>query len=82
MKKRFVLLLCGIALSVAMLFTGCGSDGKGAEDTGEDGKVAGNKTTMSTGGTQTTTPTDNRTAATSNGGGLMDDIQKMNPFNQ
>jgi predicted small secreted protein len=85
MKKRFMLLLCGIAVSIAMLFTGCG--GNGAEDTGKDGQVGGNKTTASNHGSMATDPTsstnatNNQTAATSNGG-LMDDIQKMNPFNE
>ncbi len=85
MKKRFMLLLCGMAVSIAMLFTGCG--GNGAEDTGKDGQVGSKKTTasnhgpMATDPTNTTPSTNNNPAATSNGG-LMDDLQKINPFNQ
>ncbi len=48
MKKQALLLISGVLLSLCMLFTGCG-EGEGAEDTGEDGKVAnGKRTTTST----------------------------------
>ena len=38
MKKRFLLACVACAFSATLLLTGCG-EGKGAEDTGEDGKV-------------------------------------------
>lgn len=55
MKKRFLLVCAACAFSATLLLTGCG-EGKGAEDTGDDGKVGGNKTTHST-SMHTTTPT-------------------------
>ncbi len=81
MKKRALLVIFGLILSMSMLFTGCG-DGEGAEDTGEDGKVAnGTRTTASTG--ERTDAAGERTDAIGGGdtgttsgdtaGGMMDD---------
>ena len=48
MKKHAILVISGLLLSICLLFTGCG-EGQGAEDTGEDGKVAnGDRTSHST----------------------------------
>lgn len=65
MKKRFSLVLTGILLSMLLIFAGCG-EGKGAEDTGEDGKVGDH-------GNDTTTTSD--TATTD--GGMMDDAERF-----
>ncbi len=55
MKKRFLLVCAAFAFSATLLLAGCG-EGKGAEDTGEDGKVGGSSTTNST-SMHETTPT-------------------------
>ncbi len=65
MKKRFSLLLTGLLLSMLLVFAGCG-EGKGAEDTGEDGKVGDRS--------KTTSSTSSHTAATTNGN-VMDDMK-------
>ena len=67
MKKRFLLVCAAFALSITMLFAGCG-EGKGAEDTGEDGKVGGSSAT--------TSPTEGHTAPTTSGD-LMDDAEDL-----
>ncbi len=56
MKKRFLLVCAAFAFSATLLLAGCG-EGKGAEDTGEDGKVGGTSTTNSTSMHDNTTPT-------------------------
>ena len=63
MKKRFFVLLAMLSLSMLLLFAGCG-EGKGAEDTGDDGKVGDRNDT-----TVTTTTTDN--------GNLKDDVERF-----
>lgn len=89
MKKRFSLTCVGLLLSLLLICTGCG-EGKGAEDTGDDGKVGDkSKSTTSTSSTSTmstsasnnaTTSTTGsaapRTAATS-GNGMMDDARDL-----
>lgn len=67
MKKRFSLVLSGALLSVLLLFAGCG-EGKGADATGDDGKV-GNRT-------NTTSSTSSHTAATT-GDNLLGDAQDL-----
>ncbi len=71
MKKRFSLLCIGLLLSMLLIFAGCG-EGKGAQDTGDDGKV-GDKSKSTTSTTTSTTP---QTAATS-GNGMMDDARDL-----
>jgi ABC-type oligopeptide transport system substrate-binding subunit len=71
MKKRFLLACAACAFSATLLLAGCG-EGKGAEDTGDDGKVGGMKTTHSS-SMHTTTPT---TARTTNGD-LMDKAEDL-----
>lgn len=71
MKKRFSLLLTGLLLSMLLIFAGCG-EGKGAEDTGDDGKVGDRS--------ETTSSTSSQTAATTNGGMMgdaMDDAEDL-----
>ena len=66
MKKRFFVLLAMLSLSMLLLFAGCG-EGKGAEDTGDDGKVGDRNDTTVT--TTTTTTTDNSN--------LKDDVERF-----
>ena len=90
MKKRFSLACVGLLLSMLLVFTGCG-EGKGAEDTGDDGKVGDkSKSTTLTSSTTvsstsssksattsaTTSSTTPQTAATS-GNRMMDDARDL-----
>lgn len=70
MKKRFSLVCVGTLLCMSLLLTGCG-EGKGAEDTGEDGLVGDRS--KSTTSTTSTTP---NTAATTDSG-MMDDARDL-----
>ncbi len=83
MKKRFSLMCVGLLLSMLLIFAGCG-EGKGAEDTGGDGKVGDkSKSTTSTSSTSgsnnattSTTASTPQTAGTS-GNGMMDDARDL-----
>ncbi len=77
MKKRFWMLCIAMTLSLVLLLTGCG-EGKGAEDTGEDGKVGGSKTTTHSATATTTTSSSAGTSSTSSmGGEMMDDAKNF-----